>query len=333
MGGLFLYSAKPPAVGSIIELVFQLKAGEVRARAVVRHSCQEKGMGVQFVSMDPSDRARLNQFLAQCPPMQTDEALEAQRCGGAAAGAGTANGNGNGTGATPASEAASREAAETVKFEREFIEILGLARNGTYYQLLGVTSESSAKQVKQSYYGLARKFHPDRHMSKPERMGPLKELMGVVTAAYETLCDEEKRAAYDEQLESSGAFNLRRSKTAAQKNIDECFAHVNENLRAKNFAGSIVWLRKIVDMAPDDPKYRALLGSSLGTIPQYHMEAIKHFERAVELDPFNAQTLFQFAQLFEEMDLTSRARPLYLKVLEIDPHHAKARARLAQLKA
>lgn len=39
--------------------------GEFRARAIVRDSRPGKGMGVQFVQMQPSDRARLNQFLSQ----------------------------------------------------------------------------------------------------------------------------------------------------------------------------------------------------------------------------------------------------------------------------
>src|ERR1700690_2949804 len=62
MGGLFLYTPNPPSKGSIIELLFDLKAGEVRARAIVRHRTL-KGMGVQFVQMQAADRARLNQFL------------------------------------------------------------------------------------------------------------------------------------------------------------------------------------------------------------------------------------------------------------------------------
>jgi curved DNA-binding protein CbpA len=313
MGGLFLYAKKPPAVGSIIEMVFDLKVGEVRARAVVRHSCAGKGMGVQFVSMEPSDRARLNQFLSQCPPMATDEAAAAQRCGGA-------------------TDAESTAEAEKIQFERDFAEKLQQARSGTYYQLLGVTSESPAKAIKQGFYALARKYHPDRHMSKPEWMAPLKDLMESVTAAYNILSDEEKRAIYDEQLESSGAFNLGRSRSVSQKNLEECFLHATESLRAENYAGSIVWLRKCVELAPDEPRYRALLANSLATIPQYRNEAIQHYERAIELDPFNARLLHQFAELFEEMQLASRARQMYLKILEIEPNHARARERLAHCK-
>ena len=66
MGGLFLHTPDPPTEGSAIELLFDLKAGEVRARAIVRHRLAGEGMGVQFVQMQSADRARLNQFLSQC---------------------------------------------------------------------------------------------------------------------------------------------------------------------------------------------------------------------------------------------------------------------------
>lgn len=65
MGGLFLHTATPLELGANIEVVLDLKGGEVRARAIVRDSSAGKGMGVQFVQMDPIARARLNQFLSQ----------------------------------------------------------------------------------------------------------------------------------------------------------------------------------------------------------------------------------------------------------------------------
>lgn len=65
MGGLFLQTPNPLPAGTMMQLLFDLKAGEVRARAVVRSSAPGKGMGVQFVQMQPVDRGRLNQFLLQ----------------------------------------------------------------------------------------------------------------------------------------------------------------------------------------------------------------------------------------------------------------------------
>src|SRR5271163_871287 len=58
LGGLFLFTAKPAANGSMIELLFDIAGGEVRARAAVRRSIPGKGMGIQFVQMGPEDRAR-----------------------------------------------------------------------------------------------------------------------------------------------------------------------------------------------------------------------------------------------------------------------------------
>lgn len=73
MGGLFLHAKNPPPVGSMVELFIDVKNGEVRARAVVRHSVPGEGMGVQFVQMQPDDRARLSQFLLHCSPAGSAE--------------------------------------------------------------------------------------------------------------------------------------------------------------------------------------------------------------------------------------------------------------------
>lgn len=63
MGGLFIASARPAAPGEGIKMVFQLPEGEVRARATVRNSHPGKGMGVEFTSMRPEDRARLRRLV------------------------------------------------------------------------------------------------------------------------------------------------------------------------------------------------------------------------------------------------------------------------------
>jgi len=72
LGGLFLHTPNPPPPGTMIQLVFDLKSGEVRARAIVRYSSPAKGMGVQFVEMQPGDRARLHQFLLKYATVEAE---------------------------------------------------------------------------------------------------------------------------------------------------------------------------------------------------------------------------------------------------------------------
>ncbi|MHB8541293.1 MAG: hypothetical protein ACYDCD_10185 [Candidatus Acidiferrales bacterium] len=52
MRGLYIETADPPAAGAYIQLLVDTPEGEVSARAVVRNSDPDRGMGVGFVAMD-----------------------------------------------------------------------------------------------------------------------------------------------------------------------------------------------------------------------------------------------------------------------------------------
>jgi tetratricopeptide (TPR) repeat protein len=147
------------------------------------------------------------------------------------------------------------------------------------------------------------------------------------------LFDAQKRAAYDKQIAAAGAFTLGQEKTETEETVDDCLTRAKQALRAHNFAGSILWLRKCVEIAPNVAKHHAMLARSLAAIPQYRQDAVRHFSLAIELDEWNTSTYFQFGELYELMRLPWRAVPLYRHVLEIDPQHTKAIERLAALES
>ena len=62
-GGLSIVAPKPPAVGELVHVSFEVPAGEVSARGVVRHSRGGEGMGIEFVAMSDDARSRLDQLL------------------------------------------------------------------------------------------------------------------------------------------------------------------------------------------------------------------------------------------------------------------------------
>lgn len=74
-----------------------------------------------------------------------------------------------------------------------------------YYKILGVSKNSSAKEIKKSYYQLAKKYHPDTNKD-PDASKKFQE----VSEAYEILSDDTKRKEYDmfgtttEQMNRSG---------------------------------------------------------------------------------------------------------------------------------
>ena len=63
IGGLFITTPEPPPVGDTIRMIFEVPGGEVRARAIVRDSQRNKGMGMEFTSMGQKARALLNQLM------------------------------------------------------------------------------------------------------------------------------------------------------------------------------------------------------------------------------------------------------------------------------
>jgi curved DNA-binding protein len=62
-----------------------------------------------------------------------------------------------------------------------------------YYEILGVKRDAGADEIKKAYRKLAHKYHPD--VSKDPKG---EERFKEVAEAYETLKDDEKRAAYDQ---------------------------------------------------------------------------------------------------------------------------------------
>ncbi|XP_038975890.1 LOW QUALITY PROTEIN: chaperone protein dnaJ GFA2, mitochondrial-like [Phoenix dactylifera] len=63
-----------------------------------------------------------------------------------------------------------------------------------YYEILGVSKNASASEIKKAYYALAKKLHPDTNKEDADAEKKFQE----VQRAYEVLKDEEKRSLYDQ---------------------------------------------------------------------------------------------------------------------------------------
>ena len=63
-----------------------------------------------------------------------------------------------------------------------------------YYKILGVSDTATAKEITRAYRKLARELHPDKNPGN----AAAEERFKAVSAAYDVLGDETKRAEYDE---------------------------------------------------------------------------------------------------------------------------------------
>jgi len=68
-----------------------------------------------------------------------------------------------------------------------------MAEKRDYYEVLGVSKDSSADEIKKAYRKLAKQYHPDMNPGNSEAEIKFKE----VNEAYDVLSDSDKKAKYD----------------------------------------------------------------------------------------------------------------------------------------
>ena len=86
-----------------------------------------------------------------------------------------------------------------------------------YYEVLGVTREADAEEIRKSYRKLAVKYHPDKNPGDHTAEDRFKEL----GEAYEVLSEPQKRAAYDQY--GHAAFDARQRASRGGGNFHDPF--------------------------------------------------------------------------------------------------------------
>lgn len=89
-----------------------------------------------------------------------------------------------------------------------------------YYEVLGVTRNSSAEEIKKAYRKLAIKYHPDKNPGDKDAEEQFKE----AAEAYEVLSNPEKKGRYDQFGHSGNASGF----GGGGMNMDDIFSHFGD---------------------------------------------------------------------------------------------------------
>ena len=90
-------------------------------------------------------------------------------------------------------------------------------------------------------------------------------------------------------------------------------------------------LRQAVEFAPDHAQAWYVLGQCQERNPKWRREAAESYQRALSIDPNNADALISLGDLYKTEGLASRAQICYEDVLKIAPDNQQAKSRLTQM--
>lgn len=85
------------------------------------------------------------------------------------------------------------------------------------YKVLGIERTASQKQIKEAYYKLARRYHPDLSPSNDVSI----KKFNIITQAYKVLVDLDKRLNYKIRLEEFEQSNLFAKNVIIKKKNDK----------------------------------------------------------------------------------------------------------------
>ncbi|MBK7708021.1 MAG: DnaJ domain-containing protein [Acidobacteria bacterium] len=221
--------------------------------------------------------------------------------------------------------------------------LLRIESSETHYETLDVPIESSAEQIKNAYFALAKRFHPDLHYrsADDESRRRIQNAFTEIAHAYETLRNEDTRLGYDYRLKAILDELRRQGKNPEKKEptshkqlteASEIFDHGFNLLMEEEYEAALPYLTRAVSMAPNNARYHAYYGKVLSADRSLKFKAEAEIQTAIKLEPENPTFRLLLAEFFIDHNLLKRAEGELNRLIANFPDNSEARAMLDRLR-
>jgi tetratricopeptide (TPR) repeat protein len=248
------------------------------------------------------------------------------------------------TAAESAAQAAAHAAAAQDDPRRmEILEAFSALKHHTHFQVLGLERTATEAQVKEAYFRLARRFHPDVHHDPAlaDLRDKIEAIFVRLGEAYEVLRNPRIRAKYESQIAPAKDVAAAPSVPAPTpvdpaEEAREAAASIKRAARllsSEMYWDAIQVLEPAVLRAQGKPRQegRVLLARAYMKNVNWLKQGEELLLAVVREDPGHAEACLLLAQIYRDQGLKARAAHMLRKASELLPENQEIRAELEKL--
>ena len=279
------------------------------------------------------------QVTAQPVPARAAETPAARPAASAPPAPSQPTGFAHAAGSAPAAkeqDADARRHQEILDFHRDL-----KAKN--HFEILRLSRGATESQIREAYFLLVKRYHPDVHRGPvfADVSSEIDAILVRLGEAFEVLKDPTRRGNYEALLASKMPRPPAAQATGGSSGDGDIEARLAEEAvrkAEKLYLGEKYWdaIQAIEPQfaqtrGPMRVRARLVLARCYLKNPNWVKRAEEQLNLAVEDDPKCADAHYMLGALYLSGGLRSRALSRFRKVLELNPEHEEARARVAEL--
>ncbi len=209
------------------------------------------------------------------------------------------------------------KASDLVEELREFHSKVGTV---DYWELLGVSKKASSEEIKDAYFRLSKKFHPDRFPKEDKEIQEMaSRVFREINTAYEVLSDPKKREEYHRSLAQEKPQKEREFISPESR-----FKEGKVMFNKRKFKEAAYLFDLALRLAPDNPTYMYWKGVALSKLPGSEKEAEELLLAFADRQPWDPKPFIVLANMYAQRGLKTKALSFVNRALALDPEHPTA---------
>ena len=205
------------------------------------------------------------------------------------------------------------------------------------FAVLGLTDNATIDQVKNAYFDLAKRYHPDRisQQGLDSQRAEVELIFRRINEAYSTLSDEVKRAQYLQARKDGTVSAEDQAKALRIVEADMAFRRGEVYLKKNDLQNALREFTDATTKNPQDGEYIAFHTWTRVCIGQLkHVDAKALFNQAVKLAPKCGRAYYYLGICLKEEGDFDRALGAFQKAVQFDQRliEAEREARLINMR-